>query len=151
MEQKLELKYRSYSDLAQADSKVQTLIEEARKAAKKSHAPYSKFNVGAAARLKSGTILHGANCESEVYPAGVCAERNLLFNAATNHAEDPIESLAIVSLSTDQECYPCGFCRQSLVDAERRQGAKIEVIMAGAKTAKVVDTAQTLVPFTFEL
>ncbi len=151
MEQRLELKYRAYSDLLQADSATVELIVEARKAAQRSHAPYSKFNVGAAARLQSGAIIYGANVESEVYPAGLCAERTLLFSAAVNHADDPIVSIAIVSLSTDSECYPCGECRQSLVDAERRQGSNIEVIMAGKSSVKVVESAQTLLPFTFEL
>ncbi len=151
MEKILELKYKTYNDLSEVDNATNELISEARKGAESSHAPYSNFNVGAAARLKSGKIIYGANIESEVYPAGLCAERTLLFSAAVNHPKDPIEALAIVSLSTDDECYPCGPCRQSIVDAERRQGTKIEVIMAGTKTAKVVETATMLLPFTFEL
>ncbi len=151
MEQKLEIKYHSFDNFELLSSEQRELIEEAKKGAKASHAPYSNFNVGAAARLKSGKTIYGANIESEVFPAGICAERALLFNAATNHSNDPITTLAIISLSTENECYPCGECRQSLVDAERRQKSKIEVVMAGAKSAKVVESAEMLLPFTFEL
>ncbi|MFI3289272.1 MAG: cytidine deaminase [Rikenellaceae bacterium] len=151
MDQTLTLKYTKYDSLVEMTTADQELIKEAREAAKSSYAPYSKFAVGAAARLSSGRIIHGANSESEVFPAGVCAERALLFHASCSYANDAIVDMAIVSLSTDSECYPCGLCRQSLVDAERRQGSKIRVIMAGATSATVVESAQLLLPFTFEL
>ena len=70
------------------------LVAEAERATANAHAPYSKFRVGAAARLRSGRILYGSNFESEVYPAGLCAERSLLFYAQANYADDPIETLA---------------------------------------------------------
>lgn len=89
---------------------------------RRAYAPYSKFRVGAAARLRSGKILCGSNQESEVFPAGMCAERSLLFHAGACHADDPIEALAIASEPSERECYPCGQCRQVLLDAERRPG-----------------------------
>ena len=112
---------------------------------------YSHFNVGAAARLKSGRIMCGSNFESEVFPAGLCAERSLLFYLQANHADDPIETLAIASQPSEKECYPCGQCRQVMLDVERRQGSPIRIIMSGAGTASVVDTAAKLLPFTFKL
>ncbi len=151
MEQSLTLKYAKYNRLAEMAEADQQLIAEARKAAESSHAPYSNFAVGAAARLKSGKIIHGANSESEVFPAGVCAERAMLFHVSCTYPNDPITEMSITSLSTDSECYPCGLCRQSMVDAERRQGSQIRVIMAGTDTATVIDSAQLLLPFTFEL
>ncbi len=151
MERELIVKYAKYSQLSEMVAEDQQLIQEAREAAKSSYAPYSKFAVGAAARLASGEVIHGANSESEVFPAGVCAERAMLFYASCNYPQDPIVTMAITSLSTDEECYPCGLCRQSMVDAERRQGVPIRVIMAGVDSATVVDSAQLLLPFTFEL
>ena len=106
---------------------------------------------GAAARLRSGKILYGSNFESEVYPAGLCAERSLMFYAQANYADDPIETLAIASNPSARECYPCGQCRQVMVDVERRQGSPMRVIMSGNGTATVVDTAARLLPFTFVL
>ena len=87
----------------------------------------------------------------EVFPAGMCAERSLLFHAGACHADDPIEALAIASEPSERECYPCGQCRQVLLDAERRQGAPIRIIMSGAGGATVVDSAVRLLPFTFQL
>jgi cytidine deaminase len=101
--------------------------------------------------LRSGKILCGSNQESEVFPAGMCAERSLLFHAGACHADDPIEALAIASEPSERECYPCGQCRQVLLDAERRQRSPIRIIMSGAGGATVVDSAVRLLPFTFQL
>lgn len=127
------------------------LVEAAREATRKAHAPYSNFHVGAAARLKSGRILTGSNIESEVYPAGLCAERTLLFHHAACHADDPIEALAIASVPDERECYPCGQCRQVLVDSERRQKSPMRILMCGRETITEVDSAERLLPFTFIL
>ncbi len=143
--------YQHYRSLADLPEKDRTLVAEAERATANAHAPYSKFHVGAAARLRSGKILYGSNFESEVYPAGLCAERTLLFYAEANYAGDPIETLAIASNPSERECYPCGQCRQVMVDVERRQGSPIRVIMSGHGTASVVATASLLLPFTFNL
>lgn len=140
--------YEALSAMSEADRE---LVREAERATANAHAPYSKFRVGAAARLRSGKILYGSNFESEVYPAGLCAERSLMFYAEANYAADPIETLAIASDPSERECYPCGQCRQVMVDVERRQGVPMRVIMSGKGTASVVPTASMLLPFTFKL
>ena len=136
------------AELPEAD---RTLVAEAERATRRSHAPYSKFRVGAAARLASGKVLHAGNFESEVFPAGLCAERSLLFYVQTNYPDDPIETLAIASDPSPRECYPCGQCRQVMVDVERRQGRPMRIVMSGGGTASAVDTAEKLLPFTFKL
>ena len=78
-------------------------------------------------------------------------ERTLLFYAQANYADDPIETLAIASNPSERECYPCGQCRQVMVDVERRQGSPMRVIMSGRGTATVLDSAARLLPFTFIL
>ena len=128
-----------------------SLIEAAREATRKAHAPYSHFRVGAAARLEGGEVVTAANCESEVYPSGMCAERVLLYNLQTSYADRAIESLAIASDPAPRECYPCGGCRQTLLDAEHRQCKPIRIIMSGADTATVVGSAEALLPFSFKL
>ena len=140
--------YASCDALSEADRQ---LVIEAQRATANAHAPYSNFHVGAAARLRSGKILYGSNFESEVYPAGLCAERSLMFYAQANYAEDPIETLAIASVPSERECYPCGQCRQVMVDVERRQGSPMRVIMSGNGSATVVASAAQLLPFTFVL
>ena len=64
---------------------------------------------------------------------------------------DKIEALAIVSSPSERECYPCGACRQALLDAEKRQQNPIRIIMASDSTATVVESAEVLLPFTFKL
>lgn len=143
--------YERYASLAELPEADRLLVAGATRAAANAHAPYSRFRVGAAARLRSGRILYGSNFESEVYPAGLCAERSLLFYAQANYADDPIETLAIASDPSERECYPCGQCRQVLVDVERRQGSPMRIVMSGNGTASVVDSAEKLLPFTFIL
>ena len=151
MEKRFSFDYEHYAALSELPEADRLLVAEAVQATRSAHAFYSKFRVGAAARLRSGRILRGSNFESEVYPAGLCAERSLLFYAQANHADDPIEALAIASDPSERECYPCGQCRQVLVDVERRQGVPIRIIMSGGGTASVVNSAETLLPFTFIL
>ncbi len=147
----LELHFRKYSSLESMPHPDRLLIREAASAAKRSFAPYSNFSVGAAAILRSGQIIYGSNVESEVYPAGICAERNLLFAAATAYPFEIIDAIAIFADNGARECYPCGVCRQSLLDAQRRQESPIRVIMASCDSATVVDSADVLMPFSFKL
>lgn len=151
METKFSFNYTRYDSMDEMSAADRELVTEAVKATRNAQAPYSRFRVGAAARLRSGRILHGSNIESEVYPAGLCAERTLLFHHAANHAGDPVETLAIASDPDQRECYPCGQCRQVMVDVERRQGAPMRVVMSGGGTATAVDSAARLLPFTFVL
>lgn len=151
MDKQFIFQYESYASLGEMAEADRTLVEEAVKATRNAYAPYSKFHVGAAARLRSGRILTGSNSESEVFPAGLCAERSLLFYAQANHADDPIVTIAIASDPSERQCYPCGQCRQVLVDVERRQQSPIRVIMYGAGSASVVRSAELLLPFIFML
>ncbi|MDE6624157.1 MAG: cytidine deaminase [Alistipes sp.] len=151
METRFSFNYEHYAALAELPEADRKLVAEAERATANAHAPYSKFRVGAAARLRSGRILYGSNFESEVYPAGLCAERTLLFYAQANYADDPIEALAIASVPSERECYPCGQCRQVMVDVERRQGSPMRVVMSGNGSASVVESASLLLPFTFIL
>lgn len=142
------LHYPSIEDMPQAE---QELVAAAEEASQKAYAPYSKFKVGAAARLQSGNIIAAANSESEVFPSGMCAERALLYNHQTNYADDRILSLAIASEPSERECYPCGACRQVLLDVEHRQQSPIQIVMSGGGSAIVVESAKELLPFSFKL
>ena len=127
------------------------LVERAAEATARAYAPYSNFRVGAAARLSGGEVVSATNIESEAFPSGMCAERSLLYYVEANFADDPVVSLAIASVPSERECYPCGACRQVIVDVERRQQSPIRVIMSGGGTATVVPSAELLLPFTFKL
>lgn len=151
MEKTLAITYHHFDSLESLPEADKELIEAARKATEKAFAPYSDFKVGAAALLRSGEVVSAANCESEVYPSGLCAERVLLYHLQINHADDPIVAFAIASVPAERECYPCGSCRQTLLDAQKRQQSPIRIIMSSAESATVVDSAEELLPFSFKL
>lgn len=151
MEKTLAITYHHFDSLESLPKADKELVQAARKATEKAFAPYSDFRVGAAALLRSGEVVSAANCESEVYPSGLCAERVLLYHLQINHADDPIVAFAIASAPAERECYPCGSCRQTLLDAQKRQQSPIRIIMSSAESATVVDSAEELLPFSFKL
>ena len=151
MEKILTLEYKNYDSISDLPAEDLELVKAAEGACQKAIATYSHFHVGAAARLESGRIVTGSNVESEVYPAGLCAERTLLYHHQASSPEDRIVALAIASSPSERECYPCGQCRQVLHDVEKRQGLDFRVIMSGAGSATVVNKASDLMPFTFTL
>jgi cytidine deaminase len=151
MEKILKLEYKHYASIQEMPTEDRELVEAAEGACERAIAEFSNFRVGAAARLESGRIITGSNVESEVYPAGLCAERTLLYHHQASCPQDRIVALAIASRPSLRECYPCGQCRQVLHDVEKRQGLDFRVIMSGAGTATVVDRASDLMPFTFSL
>lgn len=150
MTQTINISYEHYTldTLPTSDSE---LVKAAFEATTQAYAPFSGFKVGAAARLRSGEIITAANCESEVFPSGLCAERSLLYHYASNYASSPIEAMAIASNPSERECYPCGACRQVILDAENRQQSPIRIVMAGGGTATIVGSAKDLLPFMFKL
>ena len=81
----------------------------------------------------------------------MCAERSLLFAHQATEPQDKIEVIAIASDPDHKECYPCGQCRQVLLDTERRQGSPIRILMCGHSTVSEVSSAKDLLPFQFEL
>ena len=151
MEKTLAITYHHFDSLESLPKADKELVQAARKATEKAFAPYSDFRVGAAALLRSGEVVSAANCESEVFPSGLCAERVLLYHLQINHADDPIVAFAIASVPAERECYPCGSCRQTLLDAQKRQQSPIRIIMSSAESATVVDSAEELLPFSFKL
>ena len=151
MEKTLAITYHHFDSLESLPKADKELVQAARQATEKAFAPYSEFRVGAAALLRSGEVVSAANCESEVYPSGMCAERVLLYNLQINHADDPIVAFAIASVPAERECYPCGSCRQTLLDTQKRQQSPIRIIMSSAESATVVDSAEELLPFSFKL
>jgi cytidine deaminase len=88
------------------------MLSQAKKAAAKAHCPYSQFQVGASLLADDGKIYTGFNLENSAFPSSICAECCALCNAVANGATSI--KAAIVYTPTDQFCYPCGNCRQTL-------------------------------------
>ena len=90
----------------------------------RAHAPYSKFQVGAAILTASGEIFAGCNVENASYGLTICAERVAVGSAvAAGHKE--IVAVAVVSSGGHS---PCGACRQVLSEF----GPAMEVILIDA-------------------
>jgi cytidine deaminase len=88
------------------------LIDAALRARENAHAPYSKFNVGAAVADSAGAIHTGCNIENATYGLTLCAERIALFKAISEGARE----FTRVAVAADTELLtpPCGACRQIL-------------------------------------
>ena len=129
------------------------LVEIAKNQTNNSYCPYSRFHVGAAAKLENGIIIKGANQENAAYPSGLCAERSALFAAGANYPDVPVTTLAIACFTgghfTDEPGSPCGSCRQVMIETEHRYGKPMKVILYGEKELFVFDNASDLMPVGF--
>jgi len=143
--------YNSAQELTASDA---ALLKTAQQVTANAYAPYSRFRVGAAARLVNGEIVTGTNQENASFPAGICAERTLLSAAASLFPGVAVDVLAISYFNengpSDQPISPCGICRQSLQEMEQRTGRPIRLIMGsyGGKVFVVAEAGQ-LMPFGF--
>ena len=94
------------------------IISEAKEAAKNarefSHAPHSKFRVGAALIAEDGTIWPGCNVEASSYGLTICAERTALVSAIAQGRKKFTH--IIVATDTETPTSPCGMCRQMVYD-----------------------------------
>lgn len=90
------------------------LLELAAAARSNSHAPYSKFRVGAAVLTQSGAIFTGCNVECASFGNTLCAERNAIAAAvAAGHRE--LLAVAVVADAV-RPTPPCGSCRQVMAE-----------------------------------
>jgi cytidine deaminase len=129
------------------------LISVARESAVNAYAPYSKFRVGSALRLESGIVISGTNVENAAFPSGICAERNVISNAVSNHHNDKPVAMAIAAMTENGFCddpvTPCGNCRQVIAEEESRNGNQIKIILSGNKRTLVTDSISNLLPLQF--
>ncbi len=97
-----------------ADIDWDRLLAAGREAAARAYAPYSHFQVGAAALVDDGRIITGCNVENASYGLTLCAECGLV---STLHATGGGRLRAVVVVSgSGQPCTPCGRCRQLLLE-----------------------------------
>ncbi|MDI9475486.1 MAG: cytidine deaminase [Natronincolaceae bacterium] len=119
------------------------LIKKAIKAKQYAYAPYSGFPVGAALLTEEGKVYTGCNIECASYGATNCAERTAIFKAVSE-GERNIEAIAVVS-SSDDYTYPCGICRQVIMEF----GNKIKIIAARSEHDYKVHVIDDLLPDSF--
>jgi len=94
------------------DEERRQLLDLAGEARRRAYAPYSKYQVGAALRTRSGRLFTGCNVESAAYPTSICAERVAIFKAVSE-GERQFDVLAVV---TSNGGTPCGGCRQVMAE-----------------------------------
>lgn len=120
------------------------LIRAALKGRQCAHAPYSRFQVGAA--LRCGEAIHvGCNVENAAYPQGQCAEAGAIASMVV-HGGRQIDEIVIAG-SGIKTCTPCGGCRQRL-----REFAKDDLpirIVDETGATKLVTTLGELLPHSF--
>jgi homotetrameric cytidine deaminase len=126
---------------------LEGLIEQARKAAQHSYAPYSKFHVGAALQFTNGEIVTGTNVENGSFGLTICAERAALVRAVSQFGPDiRIAAVAIANLN-GLASPPCGACRQVLAEFIL-PGAPVVFPMAGGMRTMAFSE---LLPLSFEM
>ena len=153
-EGKFEFNYKVYENIAELPEEQQWLLNEAREVTSNAYAPYSKFQVGAVARMANGEIIAGSNQENASFPVGLCAERVLLASISSLFPRIPIDTIAISYKSenhkSDHPISPCGICRQSLQEFEGRVKHPVQLILGGMEgPVYVIDSASRLLPLAF--
>jgi len=146
--------YTSFASSDELSEEDQQLLKEARQAVDKAYAPYSNFRVGAAALLKNGEVVSGANQENASYPAGICAERVVLATVSSLYKKEVILKMAISFFNLNGESNypitPCGFCRQALLETIHHTGQSMQLILSGMEgEVLLVEDARQLLPLSF--
>jgi cytidine deaminase len=88
------------------------LQQAAREAMQHAYAPYSDFQVGAAALVDDGRTVTGCNVENASYGVGLCAECGLV-SALHRSGGGRLTHFVCVDKNGDL-LMPCGRCRQLL-------------------------------------
>jgi cytidine deaminase len=143
--------YDSIDDLTEDDK---WLLDEAREVTQHAYAPYSRFQVGAVAKLLNGEIVAGSNQENASFPAGLCAERVVLASISSLYPKVPVETMAISYFNNNGESNhpisPCGICRQALQEFTEKTKTPIRLILGGMHgKVFIIPAASMLLPLSF--
>lgn len=137
---------RAGSDTLSADT-LEALVQAALAARLRAHAPYSRFQVGAALWCAGGEIFPGCNVENVSYSLTLCAER-VAASSAIAAAQHDWRAIVIASRGG---VAPCGACRQFLaefgdlriimvdVESDRRREAWLSNLLPQAMDRSVLD------------
>ena len=107
-----------------------SLVEAARRAQQRAHAPYSRYRVGAALEAEDGSVHVGCNVENASYGLGMCAER-VAVGAAISAGARGFRRVVVVS-DSEPPASPCGACRQVLAEFS----LDAEVLAVGPKSSR---------------
>jgi cytidine deaminase len=126
------------------DPALTRLVEAARAARERAHAPFSGFRVGAALETADGTVVTGCNIENASYGLTLCAERVAVFKAVSEGHRD-FRRVVVVG-DTRNPTPPCGACRQILWEF----GGNLEVVLADLHEIRATFSMKALLPHAFD-
>ncbi len=109
------------------------------------HAPYSRYQVGAALRTADGRVFVGCNVENASYGLCLCAERAAIAAMVSAGASAP-RALVVVTQGP-RPGSPCGMCRQVL--AEFAVDLPVRLVAEGHPDATRDTTLAELLPDAF--
>ncbi len=124
------------------DPRWARLARSAERMRARSHAPYSRYHVGAALLTTRG-VSRGCNVENASYPLCICAEANAVAHAVARGWRD-FTALAVAT-EGPMPGAPCGACRQIL--AEFALDLPVGLVV-GAEVRRVISVRE-LLPLTF--
>ena len=149
----LRLSYEEFYSIKECPERIQHMFNMATEAAKKAYAPFSEFYVGVAIELADGDLYTASNQENKAYPSGICAERAGLFYVNGLKPDVAVITMVLVAIEkgklVNEPAYPCGACRQVMVESEERGKHPIEIWMIGKNLIHKTSSAQTLLPLKF--
>ncbi len=90
------------------------LTARAVEAATHAYAPYSRFAVGAAARVDDGRVVVGCNVENASYGVALCAECGMVSQLHITGGGRLTHAVCVNG--NEQVIMPCGRCRQLLFE-----------------------------------
>ncbi len=118
--------------------KERELLDRARQACDNAYAPYTKKTTGAAVLTRDGRIFTGCKVELVSFAGSICAEQSAISAAVAAGARD-LEAIAIYPA-----VYPCGVCRQALLEFN----SKFSVLIETDKSVRRLALAD-LLPYSF--
>ncbi len=143
-----------FDHLEDLDSESKYLVHKAKEATNLSHAPYSKFHVGAALLMEDGSLVLGANQENASYPLCMCAERVAIYSAAVQYPGKKIMKIAVVAHKKNHKelsgATACGACRQVMLEYELKQKSPIAIVMMDHNKWIQCASAESLLPLSFD-
>ncbi len=120
------------------------MLDVARRALARAHAPYSHFRVGACLRAASGRLHAGCNVENAAYPVGQCAEATAVGVMVAAGDRQIVEALVVTEGA--EPCAPCGRCRQQLAEFARPD---TRIHLCGPEGVRLTVTLGELLPLAF--
>jgi len=121
-----------------------SLMQRARDRAERAYAPYSSFRVGAAVVAADGSVYEGANVENSAYGSSICAEAAAIAHAA-GHGVRRIDTVAVSCIDAEEPGYPCGNCRQLMVEFD------VQRVLVDGPDGVVEHTLAEIIPHGFRL